>query len=66
MSDKKILVKIDPIGRPTIETVGFTGGACKVASQSIVNAFRGAELNEVEKPELHLMETEAESESLHN
>jgi len=58
MSDQKIKVSIDVIGKPTIEAFGFTGGSCKTATQPIIDALshRGETLSEVEKPELHMSE----------
>ena len=32
MSDKRIKVKIDPMGNPTVEAVGFNGVGCTDAT----------------------------------
>lgn len=38
---KTIKVKIDPAGNPTIDAEGFTGDACKKATQGIEDLFSG-------------------------
>jgi len=57
---KSVTVKIDVLGRPTIEAVGFSGYGCKQATQHLVDALshRGEGIVEVEKPELHYAEEE--------
>tara|TARA_R110002153_G_scaffold26421_5_gene82921 strand:+ start:3419 stop:3619 length:201 start_codon:yes stop_codon:yes gene_type:complete len=65
---KQIKITISPIGEPTIDAVGFTGGACKKATQPILTALadKDVEMEETNKPELHMMEQEDETETLYN
>ena len=51
--NNQIIVTIDAAGRPTIEAVGFAGHGCKAATKPIEDAFKGAALETVDKPELH-------------
>lgn len=41
MSDRKIKIKIDPLGNPTVEAEGFTGGECAEATRGIEQALGG-------------------------
>jgi hypothetical protein len=41
MSERKIVIKIDPMGNPTIEAVGFSGGDCTAATDGIERALGG-------------------------
>lgn len=38
---KKITVKIDKLGNPTIETEGYIGAECKEATKNIEELFAG-------------------------
>lgn len=55
MSERKISVKIDPLGRPTIEAHGFAGQGCEEATKSIEEALAGgdAQVSKVIKDEWH-------------
>jgi hypothetical protein len=53
MSEKKIIVKIDKAGRPTIEAQGFTGSSCQQATKPLEDAFRGAKSDTTLKDEFH-------------
>jgi len=65
MSDKRITVKIDPLGNPTIEAHGFNGQGCEQATHNIEHVFRGGGENTREiKDSWHAAEDE--SNSLHN
>jgi hypothetical protein len=62
-----VKVSIDPLGNPTIEAIGFTGGACKAATKALEDAFAGGQMNVVEKPEMHYAETDEQThEHTHN
>lgn len=60
MSDRKVKVTIDPLGNPTIEAVGYLGGSCKTATSALEAAFQGGKASVVEKPEMHMTDTQAE------
>lgn len=51
--DRKITVKISPLGAPTIEAVGFQGGGCTDATKAIETALAGGggKVERVLKPE---------------
>jgi hypothetical protein len=38
---KKVTIKIDPLGRPTIEAHGFAGVGCEAATAPIEKALAG-------------------------
>lgn len=57
MNGKKIIVKIDKAGRPTIEAQGFTGSSCQQATKPLEDAFRGAKVDTTLKDEFHQMDT---------
>jgi hypothetical protein len=69
MSQERIKLKIDHLGRPTIEAIGFTGTSCAAATSGIEKALAGAgegERSVVLKPEFYEVapgETEKEFES---
>jgi hypothetical protein len=42
MEGRKIIIKIDPIGTPTVEAVGFNGSDCAAATEGIERALGGA------------------------
>lgn len=56
MSDKKVSVKIDVLGNPTIEAIGFNGVGCKEATRGLEDVFKGGNLKVEEKPEMHNVE----------
>lgn len=59
---EKIKIKIDVLGRPTIEADGFVGGACKNATQPFIDALSDGEaLDNEDKPELIMLEEEEET-----
>lgn len=59
---EKIKIKIDVIGRPSIEAEGFIGGACKNATQPFLDALSdGDSLINEDKPELIMLEEEEET-----
>jgi len=60
MGDKKIIVDIDPVGRPKITAQGFTGTSCKDATRALENALSDGNLEVEEAPEMY-MGTEQES-----
>ena len=58
---QKQKVKIDPLGRPTIDAEGFGGQGCLAASKPIVDALSGGKAGAIVtamKPEAQLLETE--------
>ncbi len=57
---KKLIVKIGLDGKPEIDAQGFMGGTCKDASRAFEQKFAGAGMNVVEKPEMAMMDVEAE------
>lgn len=59
MDGQNITVKIDPLGRSTIEANGFTGNSCEAATSDIEKALTGGEVKVSKeiKPEWH--ETES-------
>jgi hypothetical protein len=61
MTDRKIKVKIDPAGRPTIEAEGFTGSSCTAATKPIEDAFRGGDFDRNYRPEYHQVDHSAEN-----
>jgi hypothetical protein len=60
--ERKIKVKIDPLGNPTVEAVGFNGVGCADATKAIEQALsgNGAPNTRVLKPEWHQMESEGQ------
>lgn len=62
MGDRKIKVTIDRLGNPTIEAEGFIGIGCKEATASLEGKFQGrdAQLDVIEKPEIHMQTPEEE------
>lgn len=55
---KQIKIKIDAVGRPTIEAEGFAGIGCKDATKPIEDVFRGAAMETEDKPEINHIELE--------
>ena len=53
MSDRKIIVKIDPRGNATVEAQGFNGQGCTDATKAIEQALAGGggEVTREFKPE---------------
>lgn len=50
--NRKVIVRIDPLGRPQIEAVGFNGIGCTEATQAIEAALAGSGgVDRVIKPE---------------
>lgn len=60
-----VTVKIDPLGRSTVEAINFMGTSCEQATQGIEKALAGGKVNvsKVIKPEWH--EQEQVGEVLH-
>jgi hypothetical protein len=56
MSPKIIEVVVDPQGKPTITTRGFSGGACRDASKYLEQAL-GARTSETLTAEFHQTNT---------
>jgi hypothetical protein len=67
---KQIIVTIDKVGRPKVEAVGFAGCGCTEATKGIIGALssnaKPNDVSVVEKPEIHMIETEDQHESLYN
>lgn len=67
---KQIVITIDKVGRAKVEAVGFAGCGCTEATKGLVTALSSnAKPNEVsvaEKPEIHMIETEDNHETLYN
>lgn len=63
---KTAKISIDPVGRPTIEMDGFVGGECKHRSKPILDALgvSEAEVRTVEKPEMHMVDTNEQEDTL--
>ena len=54
MSSKRIIIKIDAVGNPSVEAEGFVGDSCQTATKPIEEALSGGAPNVVhEKPEMH-------------
>lgn len=52
--EKIIKISIDPLGKPTFEAEGFTGGECLKATKAFEDAASGkATLNREYKPEFY-------------
>lgn len=52
MSERRIKIKIDPLGRATVEAEGFAGCGCTDATKPIVEALAGGgKVETVHKPE---------------
>ncbi len=60
MTDRKVKFTIDPLGNPTIEAVGYMGGSCKAATSALEAKFAGGSVNTVEKPEMHMTDSQDE------
>lgn len=66
MSERKVIVKIDALGRPSVEADGFTGTSCEVATKPIEDALAGGNpLNREYKPEWEQSQGETVSEEIH-
>ena len=52
----KIIVTIDPVGRPKWEAEGFVGQSCKDATKCLEDAFMGADMDTDDKPEIYMEE----------
>ena len=60
-NDRKVIIKIDQLGRPTIEAQNFAGVGCEAATAPIEKALAGGSgVTRVLKPEWHNEETAAE------
>ena len=67
MNDAFITIKIDPVGRATIEGHGFTGSTCMEKAKPIIDALSNGNVETVAKPEMAYIETDAnEHEHLSN
>jgi hypothetical protein len=64
---KQIKIKIDPVGRSTVDAVGFMGGSCKDATKNILAALGAGDPAKVkveDKPEIHMVDTNTEQDML--
>jgi hypothetical protein len=59
---KRIKVTIDPLGKPTVEAIGFNGIGCAAATKGIEEALaaNGGGITKEFKPEWNLDATEGE------
>ena len=59
---RQIKIKIDPLGNPVVEAVGFNGVGCEAATKPIEDALSGAGggFDRVLKPEWNNSETDQE------
>lgn len=53
MTQRKVIIKIDPMGTPTIEAEGFTGGKCAEVTAGLERAFGGGLDGRTLKPEYY-------------
>ncbi len=60
MSTIKITIAAD--GSPTIDAVGFAGGACSLATKNLERKFAGADMARTEKPEMAMLDNEETNE----
>lgn len=60
----QIIVRIDKVGNPTIEGVGFAGAGCKAATAGIEAQFAGAQQEVTEKPEMYMTISETDMHEL--
>ena len=66
MSERKVIVTIDALGRPKIEADGFAGASCEVATKPIEEALAGGNpLQREYKPEWEQSQSETVSEEIH-
>ena len=66
MSDKTFSIKIDRVGRITMEGHGFTGSECMTKAKPILDALSDGSHEVTVKPEMHFIETETDQqEHLH-
>ena len=67
---KQIVITIDKVGRAKVEAQGFAGCGCTEATKGIISALssnaKPNEVSVVEKPEMHMIETEDQHETLYN
>jgi hypothetical protein len=60
-----IKITVDKLGRPKIEAIGFTGGACVTATKPILDALSDERNSKVlieDKPEMYLPSQNDETE----
>ena len=50
----QVIVRIDKVGNPTIEAVGFVGTGCKAATAALEAKFAGGKAVLTEKPEMYM------------
>jgi hypothetical protein len=51
-TEKKIKITIDPLGKPTVEAIGFNGVGCEAATSNIEKALAGGQgMERTFKPE---------------
>jgi hypothetical protein len=62
---KRISVKIDKLGRPTVEAIGFNGVGCTSATQGLEQALAGGNGVDVREYKPEHSNVEAEQERLH-
>lgn len=64
MEGKRIKVTISPLGKPTIEAIGFNGVGCAAATKSIEDALAsdGGDISRTFKPEWSMDQTEGNAE----
>lgn len=56
----KVIATIDKLGRVKSDPQGYTGTDCERAIAPIKTAFRGANIDETDRPELHQTSIETE------
>ena len=54
----RVVIKVEKDGTFTMDAQNFTGGACKAATAALSAKFAGARMEEKDKPELYMFETE--------
>ena len=64
MSDHKIKITIDKLGKPKIEAIGFNGVGCTEATKPILDALSGGgNVEMVIKPEYNMQESETSADN---
>jgi hypothetical protein len=61
----RIQVTIGKDGTPAIDAQGFLGGACKQATATLTEKFKGAAVQETEKAELHMVEPVSQDDTMY-
>ena len=60
---QRIIFKISPVGKPTIEADGYSGRSCLDATAPYEARLSGGGADRVEKPEINNIETTVEEEN---